>query len=109
MQAVQELNLTDAQKEQIKKIAAETTVPKVLRSKISKVLTPEQRDKLTSCIKELAAQRAQQQKARADRETKYYGSEVEYARRANQVMRQQREARRLAAQAAKQTTASQAK
>lgn len=94
LQIVQGLDLSETQKEQIEKIAAETTVPKTLRAKVNKVLTPQQRERLTSRVKELAAQRAEQQKAKAAREKKYYGAEVPYAQQANQSIRQQREARR---------------
>ncbi|MCX7624737.1 MAG: hypothetical protein N2Z21_00765 [Candidatus Sumerlaeaceae bacterium] len=104
LQIVKELDLSEDQKNKIEKIAAETTVPKTLRARVNKVLTPQQRERLTSRVKELAAQRAEQQKARANREQKYYGTEIQYAQQANQVIRQQREARRRMALQTSQTS-----
>jgi len=103
---LKDLNLTDEQKSQIDKIAAETTVPRTLRARVNKILTPEQRAALAEKQKELAAKRAEQQKARAEKNQKLYGADAQYAQQADAAIRAQREARRMAAAAADSTTAS---
>jgi Spy/CpxP family protein refolding chaperone len=51
-QALAALDLTDAQKEQIKQIRASTTAGKERRQQIMAVLTPDQKAKLLEMIKE---------------------------------------------------------
>lgn len=101
LQMVNELDLTSDQRKQIEQIAKETTIPRVLRGRINRVLTVQQREQLTSKTKELAAKRAQEQKARLEKQKenaaklkKYYGNEAEYAAQASRAIRQQAQMRR---------------
>ncbi|MGC8840368.1 MAG: hypothetical protein ACP5QZ_02795 [Candidatus Sumerlaeaceae bacterium] len=105
LQLVKELNLTDEQKQKIELIAKETTEPRTLRFRVNRVLTPQQREQLTSRAKELAAKRAEEQRARVEKQKanaqklkKYYGDEADYAARASKAIREQSRMRRQAAQ-----------
>ncbi len=95
---VKQLDLSEAQKEQIEKVASQTTAPRTLRAEVNKILTPEQQAQLKRLQEEAAAKRAEQQKARAARMQKYYGNEAQYAQQADATIRRQREERRRAAE-----------
>jgi Spy/CpxP family protein refolding chaperone len=58
--ALEQLDLTDAQKQQIKQIRANTDPGKERRQQIMAVLTPDQKQKLISMLQEYRAQQAGQ-------------------------------------------------
>lgn len=99
------LALTAEQKQQLSELAKTTTSPKELRVAAMKILTPEQRKLLRERQEELRRRRADAQTTRQQRLAKYYGSEADYARRADAAIRQQRQQRRQQLEAAGATTA----
>jgi hypothetical protein len=103
---VQNLNLTDDQKKQISAIDAETTDPQVARRKKWRVLTKEQRQEFQNSRREANASRQLNRKKREEKIKRYFpGGDLDFAKAANQRVREQTKARREAQNNASPNTA----
>mgnify|MGYP004703757631 CR=1 FL=1 len=97
-QALEKLALTPDQKTRLAALANETTSPQAFQRQAMQVLTPEQRDTVTSA---LAEKRAERQRARdageARRRRQLPGNDYNVARQGDQRIREEVIARRRAA------------
>ena len=97
-EALKKVYLTSAQESQIADIAKETTTPMAFQRKAMKVLTPDQRDILTSGIQTARAERAKaRQEAEARRRRMLPGRDFDIAKEANARIKAETQARRRAA------------
>jgi|GEM_PF-2499944 len=97
-EALKQVYLTSDQKTKLASLAEETTSPMAFQRQAMKVLTPDQRDILTSGIKDARAQRAKaRQDAQARQKRMLPGRELDLAKQANARIKAETEARRRAA------------
>ena len=97
-EALKKVYLTTVQENQLADIAKETTSPMAFQRKAIKILTPDQRDILTSGIESARAERAKaRQEAEARRRRMLPGREFDLSKQANARIKAETEARRRAA------------
>ena len=97
-QAVEKLSLTPEQKDRLAALANETTSPQVFQRRAMQVLTPDQRDTITSTLAEMRAERQQAREAReARRRRQLPGNDYNVARQGDERIREEIIARRRAA------------
>lgn len=97
-QAVEKLSLTPEQKDRLAALANETTSPQAFQRRATQVLTPDQRDTVTSALEQMRAERQQAREAReARRRRQMPGNDYNVARQGDERIREEILARRRAA------------